>query len=185
MRNYSQESSRGERDGKQSEAIVVMPAGKQEELQKKIARVQVWTQPWKIRSRVMRPWEAKQMGWEKMDKFLGGGKCRRIYLDSEMDDRHDQIRCEEGEEQCDVCEKDDAMSKDMEAQQAAYIEEEREMQEQANQYEREKQDQWLDSGIDVPSSSIGIPPPSSDINRPSSPVNASPHSSTVRNATSR
>ena len=48
MRSYSQESGRGGRDGKRSEAIVVMPAGKQEELQNKIARAKARTQPWKI-----------------------------------------------------------------------------------------------------------------------------------------
>ena len=45
MRSYSQESGSGGRDGKRSKAIVVMPAGKQEELQKKIARAQARPQP--------------------------------------------------------------------------------------------------------------------------------------------
>ena len=57
----------------------------------------------------MRPWEAKQVDWEKMEKFLSGSKCRRIYLDSEMDDRQNRDRCEVGEERCDVCEKDHAI----------------------------------------------------------------------------
>ncbi|KFZ20112.1 hypothetical protein V501_00293 [Pseudogymnoascus sp. VKM F-4519 (FW-2642)] len=48
MRSYSQESGRGGRDGKRSEAIVVVPAGRQEELQKKIAQAKAQTQPWKI-----------------------------------------------------------------------------------------------------------------------------------------
>jgi RecQ family ATP-dependent DNA helicase len=108
MRSYSQESGRGGRDSERSEAIVVMPAGKQKELQDKIARAKARKQPWKIQSRVMRPWEVKQVEWEKMERFLSGSRCRRIYLDSEMDDRNDRKRCETGEERCDVCEGDDA-----------------------------------------------------------------------------
>ena len=34
MRNYSQESGRAGRDGKKSEAIILMPVGRQEALQK-------------------------------------------------------------------------------------------------------------------------------------------------------
>ncbi|OBT70931.1 hypothetical protein VF21_10100 [Pseudogymnoascus sp. 05NY08] len=45
MRSYSQESSRGGQDGEQSEAIIVVPAGRQEELQKKIAWAKAQTQP--------------------------------------------------------------------------------------------------------------------------------------------
>ena len=35
----------------------------------------------------MRPWEAKQVEWGKMERVLSGSKCRCIYLGSEMDDR--------------------------------------------------------------------------------------------------
>lgn len=72
-------------DGKRSEAIVVMSACKQEGSQNKIAWAQAWVQPWKIRSRLMRPWEAKQVVWEEMERFLSGSGCRH-YEDSEMDD---------------------------------------------------------------------------------------------------
>ena len=48
MRNYSQESGRGGRDRQRSKAIVVMPAGKQEALQKKQDQARVRKQPWKI-----------------------------------------------------------------------------------------------------------------------------------------
>jgi hypothetical protein len=94
----------GGRDGKRSEAIVVMPAGKHEEFQKKIARAQARAQPSKIRSR--------EVEWEKMERFLSGSKCRRIYLDSEME-------CEVGEERCDISEKNDAITERLDAQQAA------------------------------------------------------------------
>jgi RecQ family ATP-dependent DNA helicase len=160
MRNYSQESGRGGRDGQRSEAIVVMPAGQQEAFQKKQAQAQARTQPWKMQSRVMSVAEAKKVEWDKMERFLSGSKCRRIFLDAEMDGREDRVRCEEGEERCDVCEEDDAMMAESEAQRVAYVQEEQERQ------ERERQDRWMDSGIDVPSSnvptqSIGIPEPSS------------------------
>ena len=169
MRSYSQESGRGGRDGERSEAIVVMPAGKQKELQDKIARAKARKQPWKIQSRVMRLWEAKQVEWEKMERFLSGSKCRRIYLDSEMDDRNNRKRCETGEERCDVCEGDDAKMEKSEARRAAFIEEEREIQDKGA-----RQDWWLDSGIDVPSSSMSIPTLRSEILVPGSAVDASP-----------
>ncbi|KFY66798.1 hypothetical protein V496_01920, partial [Pseudogymnoascus sp. VKM F-4515 (FW-2607)] len=178
------ESGRGGRDGERSEAIVVMPAGRQEELQKKIARAKARTQPWKIQSRVMRPWETKQVEWEKMERFLSGSRCRRIYLDSEMDDRQDRKRCEVGEERCDVCEKDDAMVEDGEARRAAYVEEQRVIQEQAAQAERERQGPWVDSGIDVPSSSRNIPVPSSEVLVPGSVIVTSPQPFTDQDITS-
>ncbi|OBT70708.1 hypothetical protein VF21_10275 [Pseudogymnoascus sp. 05NY08] len=131
MQSYSQESSRGGQDGERSKAIVVMPAGRQEELQKKIARAKAQTQPWKIQGCVMRLWEVKQVEWEKMERFLSGN--------GEMDNRQDWKRCEVGEEWCDVCEKDDAMVEDREARRAAYVEEQRVIQEQAAQAERERQ----------------------------------------------
>ena len=48
MWSYSQESGRGGQDGQQSEAIMVMPARKQEAFQKKQAQAQARTQPWNI-----------------------------------------------------------------------------------------------------------------------------------------
>ena len=129
---------------------MVMPAGKQEALQKKQARARARTQPWRIQSRIMSAQEEKQVEWDKMERFLVGEKCRRIFLDAEMDgrgydDRSQRVRCEEGEERCDVCETDDATAERIEAQRRAYVE------------EQEGQDQWTDSGIEVPSSSIPLP----------------------------
>jgi hypothetical protein len=43
----------------------------------------------------------------KVERFVGGAKRRRIFLDQEMDWR--LVRCEVGEERCDVCRKSDAM----------------------------------------------------------------------------
>jgi hypothetical protein len=49
----------------------------------------------------------KQIEWEKCEQFISGERCRRIYLDQEMDGRLDRSMCEEGEIRCDVCQKDD------------------------------------------------------------------------------
>ncbi len=70
--------------------------------------------------------EAKQIKWDRIERFLSGSKCRRIFLDAEIDGHKDRLRCKEGEEQCDVCEKDDAMMAEMEAQRTAYVQEEQE-----------------------------------------------------------
>jgi hypothetical protein len=53
--------------------------------------------------------EAKEVEWDKMERFLSGSACRRMFLDAEMDGREDRVRCEEGEKRCDVCENDDAI----------------------------------------------------------------------------
>ncbi|KFY98398.1 hypothetical protein V500_01689 [Pseudogymnoascus sp. VKM F-4518 (FW-2643)] len=90
-------------------------------------------------------------------------------------------QCEVGDERCDVCEKDDAMVEAEEARQAAYVEEQRAIGEQAAQDERERQDQWLDSGIDVHSSSMSIPAPSSEVLVPGNAVVASPKPFTDQN----
>jgi hypothetical protein len=137
MRNYGQESGRAGRDGQRAQAIVLMPAGKQEALQKSCEQAQ--RQPVKIRG-AMTEKEKRWIEQQKVDRFLSGGRCRRIYLDGEMDGRMDRVRCEEGEERCDVCQDSDGMVERMEAQRQAYVQEERE------------QDRSLDSGIDIPSS---------------------------------
>jgi hypothetical protein len=38
-----------------------------------------------------------------MQQLIGGGKCRRVVLDEQMDGRVDRIVCEVGEEKCDIC----------------------------------------------------------------------------------
>jgi hypothetical protein len=59
----------------------------------------------------------------KVEKFISGAKCRRTYLDQEMDGRVDRGRCEEGEERCDVCQKDDAELAEVEELRETYIRE--------------------------------------------------------------
>jgi len=90
---------------------------------------------------------------EKVDRFISREQCRRIYLDQEIDGRTDCIRCEEGEERCNVCQNDGEAAAEAEALQQAYITE---------------QDRMLDSSINMPSSSFEMP--ASDEATPSSNI---------------
>ena len=80
-----------------------------------------------------------------MDEFISGEQCRRIYLDQEIDGQFDYVKCEDGEEKCNVRWKDEQEIEEAEAMQDAYIVE----QERQAMY---KQDRMLDSGINMPSS---------------------------------
>jgi superfamily II DNA helicase RecQ len=143
MRNYSQESGRAGRDGKRSEAIILMPVGRQEALQK--AHKQAQRRPAKFHIS-MTAKEKQRIEQQKVERFVSGAGCRRVYLDREMDGRMDRVRCEDEEERCDVCQASDVMMDDLEAQRRAYI-----------QQEQEKQDQLMDSAIDMPTSSVPFP----------------------------
>jgi superfamily II DNA helicase RecQ len=111
--DYGQESGRSGRDGKRSEAIILVKAGRQEALQKQMQF---------RRQRRGRRVDKKEMEREKVDQFISGEYCRRICLDQEMDGRIDRVRCEDGEERCDVCEKDDGVIEEVEALREAYKE---------------------------------------------------------------
>lgn len=52
--------------------------------------------------------DKKRAEQDKAHRFISGARCRRIHLDQAMDDRFNRARCEEGEEVCDVCGKEDA-----------------------------------------------------------------------------
>jgi hypothetical protein len=84
---------------------------------------------------------------QKVKRFISGGKCRRIFLDQEIDRRRDRVRCEEGEERCNVCRRSDVIIEELEEQRQTYIQEEA-------RRGQEKQDRFIDSGINIPSSSI-------------------------------
>ena len=84
LRGYAQESGRAGRDGESSEAIIV--CGKVESVQP---------------SRRLKSW-AQSEGEDIVD-FVAGYNCRRVIMDRIMDGRMDRVGCEEGEEQCDVC----------------------------------------------------------------------------------
>ncbi|KAK5279583.1 ATP-dependent DNA helicase sgs1, partial [Exophiala xenobiotica] len=130
MRNYSQESGRAGRDGLRSEAIVLMPVGKQEALQKSHERAQRQAPKFHI---AMSRKEKERVERHKVDHFISGSRCRRIYLDQEMDGRVDRVGCEDGEERCDVCEQGDIM------------------------IEQARENATMDSAIHMPSSSIPFP----------------------------
>lgn len=140
MRNYGQESGRAGRDGKRSQAIILMPVGRQEALQK--SHEQAQRQPAKFHI-TMTAKEKGRIERQKVERFVSGAKCRRIYLDHEMDGRIDRVRCEGEEEHCDVCQASDAMMDELEAKRQAYI-----------QDAKEKEERTMDSAIDFPSSSI-------------------------------
>src|SRR6187402_3133390 len=42
-------------------------------------------------------------------EFINGRSCRRVVMDRVMDGKDDRVRCEEGEEACDVCNEDRQM----------------------------------------------------------------------------
>jgi hypothetical protein len=156
MRNYAQESGRAGRDGKRSQAIIIMPAGKQEAMQK--AHEQAPRQRPKFHI-AMTAKEKVRIERQKVERFVSGARCRRIYLDQEMDGRVDRVRCEDGGERCNVCQASDAMMEDLEAKRKAYVQE-----------VREKQDRLMDSAIDIPSSSVLFSRiPSSSLDGSSSP----------------
>jgi RecQ family ATP-dependent DNA helicase len=154
LRNYVQESGRAGRDMERAQAIILVPDGRQEALQQLL---EVPSRP-----QIGGNLSEKEKGWaeqRKVDRFISGTKCRRIYLDQEMDGRLDRVRCEDGEERCDVCQESDGMVERMEAQQQAYMRE-----------EQEKEARLWDRGVDIPSSSIDIPARSSrGIGFPSAP----------------
>ncbi|KAG4426959.1 hypothetical protein IFR05_017558, partial [Cadophora sp. M221] len=145
MRNYGQESGRGGRDGLRSQAIIMMPVGKQEALQK--SHEQAQRQPPKFHITITAK-EKERIERQKVERFMSGARCRRIYLDQEMDGRIDRVRCEDEEERCDVCCESDATMEELEAKRQAYVEEARK--------EQEKQGRSMDSAIDIPSSSVRV-----------------------------
>lgn len=147
MPNYGQESGRVGRDGKRSQAIIMMPAGQQEALQKRHARV--WQQPRRMPCPMITEADRERVEREKVEKFISGAWCRYIYLDQEMDGQQDQVRYEEGEERCDVCQKDDVYFVEAEALRQAYI---REQEQEQRVVEEEEDDSGTTSGNAFPTS---------------------------------
>ena len=52
---------------------------------------------------------------------MSGAKFRRVYLDHGMDGRIDRVRCEQGEERCDLCRASDTMMDELKAQRQANV----------------------------------------------------------------
>jgi hypothetical protein len=103
-----------QKQGKKSEAIILMSKGKQEALRKLVKHKQ--RQRCKLPSILKQEAEKRLAEQEKINRFICGARCRRIELDSEMDGRTDRWRCEEGEERCDVCRADDLEAAEIEQQ---------------------------------------------------------------------
>jgi hypothetical protein len=146
MRNYGQESGRAGRDQQPSEAIIMVGAGRQEALQSHHAQLR--REPI-IHRAIITDIDKKRVEREKVDRFISGAQCRRIDLDREMDSRIDRIQCKKGKEQCNICQKSDAMMEEAEALRQAYMTQQ--------EKERYQQEPTLDSGIDIPSSQSVIP----------------------------
>jgi superfamily II DNA helicase RecQ len=100
MRNYSQESGRARRDGKRSKAIILMPVGRQEALQK--AHEQAQRRLTKFHISIIAK-EKQRIEQQKVKRFVSSAGCRRVYLDREMGKRMDRVRCADEEERYDVC----------------------------------------------------------------------------------
>jgi Superfamily II DNA helicase len=112
VHSYGQESGRAGRDGQPSKAIIIVGAGKQEALQNHHAGLR--RQPVVHRAIIIEA-DKKRVEQDKVDRFISSEQCRRVDLDGEMDGRVDRIRCEEGEERCDICQGSDAMMEEVEA----------------------------------------------------------------------
>jgi len=93
LRDYAQESGRAGRDGLPSEAIIVCSS------KQGPARDRSWISPKAI----------------DMPEFITSDGCRRVIMDRVIDGRDDRVRCEEGEEMCDVCCEDRQIMEDLAA----------------------------------------------------------------------
>src|SRR6266536_1240365 len=118
MRNYGQESGRARRDGLRSQAIIMIPVGKQEAMQKSHKQSQRQPPKFYISMTVK---EKEKIKRQKVKRFISSAKCRWIYLDQEIDRRIDRVRCEDEEEHCDVCSKSDTMIEELEAKRQAHV----------------------------------------------------------------
>lgn len=142
MRSYGQESGRAGRDGQRSEAIILMPVGKQEALQKAHKPIQRRPVIFRILTTAKEK-EKQRIEQQEVERFVSGAVCRRTYLDQEMDGRGDHVGCEYKEECCDVCRENDAMMKELESQRRIYI--------QTEQDKQDRHKRWIESGIDTTS----------------------------------
>jgi superfamily II DNA helicase RecQ len=83
MRDYAQESGRAGRDGLKSEAIIM--------------------RTYHVTANGQRRCDTAPHAEPAMREYISGKECRRVILDGVMDDGSVRIRCEVGEEACDVC----------------------------------------------------------------------------------
>jgi RecQ family ATP-dependent DNA helicase len=84
--DYAQESGRAGRDGSRSEAVMIVQEGQQRAAADKQGEVE------------------QQLVAAYVEGICGQARCRRVVLDGYLDRREEErVRCEEGEEKCDVC----------------------------------------------------------------------------------
>ncbi|KFY68109.1 hypothetical protein V496_01286 [Pseudogymnoascus sp. VKM F-4515 (FW-2607)] len=171
MKSYGQESGRAGRDGKRSEAIILVGSGRQEALKRHYERIQ---QQGVVPQVAITKEDKKRAEQDKVGRFISGARCRRVHLDQAMDNRFNRARCEEGKEVCDLCGKEDAIVGEADALQEAYNVEQGQGEEEQGEGDRheqsKRQEPRLDSGIDIPSSSgIYSSTPTATYVLPSSP----------------
>jgi superfamily II DNA helicase RecQ len=89
LRSFGQESGRAGRDGATSQSIIRMPQGLPESLRK--MRPPTMS---RVRGSRQTAAEKKMAEMEKVQRFMSGARCPRVYLDQEMDGRRDRVGCE-------------------------------------------------------------------------------------------
>lgn len=94
LRDFAQESGRAGRDRQVSESIIICSSAKLEA------------------GHGHRSWIGLEV--EDIAEFMAGHHCRRVIMDGVMDGRTSRIRCEDGEERCDVCEVQDIAAEEAE-----------------------------------------------------------------------
>lgn len=118
IHNYRQESRQAGRDQQPSEAIIIVGTGQQEALQKHYKQLR--RQP-AVHRAVITDADKKQVEQEKVDRFVSRAQYRQIDLDKELDRQTNRRQYKEGEEQYDICKKDDTMIEEGEVLREAYI----------------------------------------------------------------
>ncbi|KFY83115.1 hypothetical protein V498_08293, partial [Pseudogymnoascus sp. VKM F-4517 (FW-2822)] len=103
--------------GSEAEKKQILGPGRQEALRQHYERVQ---QQGVVPQVAITKEDKKRAEQDKVGRFISSARCRRVHLDQAMDDRFNWARCEEGEEVCDLCGKEDAIVGEADVLQEAY-----------------------------------------------------------------